>query len=91
MNQDTVNVSIDVKNLNFYSINLTHNGLREPLMSAQIDNATSRIVIAPVMLLQAGQTYELEFEYTGLINPTAGGDTGGLFYNAWNDSENQTR
>uniref|UniRef100_A0A914C589 Aminopeptidase N n=1 Tax=Acrobeloides nanus TaxID=290746 RepID=A0A914C589_9BILA len=91
MNQDAINVSIDVKNLNFYSINLTHNGLREPLMSAQIDNATSRIVIAPVLLLQAGQTYELEFEYIGLINPTAGSDTGGLFYNAWNDSENQTR
>ena len=91
MLDDAMNISVDIKNLNFFHIDLSLNGTRLQLISTWIDNSTSRLVITPVFFLKTGLTYELTFVYSGLINPTAGGDTGGLFFTTFVDTSGMTK
>lgn len=91
MLENARNITVDVKNLNFYSIELSQNGSRQSLMSSSIDNSTNRLVIIPILFLKSGLTYELTFIYSGLVNPTAGGDTGGLFFTTFEDANEKTR
>lgn len=80
MTQDAMSIAVDALRLNFTNVNLLLNGTRQPLISTSYDNTSFRLTISPVLFLKAGNTYELEFNYTGLIN---GYTTGGLFFSYW--------
>uniref|UniRef100_A0A914C594 Aminopeptidase N-like N-terminal domain-containing protein n=1 Tax=Acrobeloides nanus TaxID=290746 RepID=A0A914C594_9BILA len=80
MTQDAMSIVVDALRLNFTNVKLLLNGTRQPLISTSYDNTSFRLTITPVLFLKAGNTYELEFNYTGLIN---GYTTGGLFFSYW--------
>uniref|UniRef100_A0A914EHZ6 Aminopeptidase N-like N-terminal domain-containing protein n=1 Tax=Acrobeloides nanus TaxID=290746 RepID=A0A914EHZ6_9BILA len=78
-----MNISVDALNLNFLSLSLYANNVRQQLISSQYDSSTYRFTIKPVMFLKPNITYRLEFNYTGLINDYR---DGGLFYTRWRDN-----
>jgi aminopeptidase N len=81
MLETTTSVQFDAYNLDIYAIALTSsNGIRQQLASANLDNSTNRITVAPVTFLQANQNYTVSFGYTGKINPY---NYGGLFYSTY--------
>uniref|UniRef100_A0A914QPN8 Aminopeptidase N-like N-terminal domain-containing protein n=1 Tax=Panagrolaimus davidi TaxID=227884 RepID=A0A914QPN8_9BILA len=81
MLETTTSVQFDAYNLDIYAIALTaSNGIRQQLASANLDNSTNRITVAPVMFLQANQNYTVSFGYTGKINSYK---YGGLFYSTY--------
>uniref|UniRef100_A0A914D598 Aminopeptidase N-like N-terminal domain-containing protein n=1 Tax=Acrobeloides nanus TaxID=290746 RepID=A0A914D598_9BILA len=84
MTQDAMSIAVDALRLNFNNVNLLLNGTRQPLISTSYDNNSFRLTISPVLFLKAGNTYELEFNYTGLINDYT---TGGLFYSYWKNEQ----
>jgi hypothetical protein len=81
MLQDALNVSVDATNLTFLQVSLWLNGTRQQLLGTQYDNNFNRLTITPVLFLKSNNTYELEFNYTGLINNYT---DGGLFFVQWN-------
>jgi hypothetical protein len=85
MLQDALSVSVDATNLTFSKVSLSLNGTRLQLLGTQYDKNFHRLTITPVLFLKSNNTYELEFNYTGLVNNYT---DGGLFFVNWRQNSN---